>query len=343
MRATLALEGDIMQQEIHFATFNVCNLALPGVRFYDNMEPYTPEQYEAKVNWIAQRLDMLDADVIGLQEIFSQAALKDVLARTQKYRQALQLGLDPDAQANRLTPSVALVSRLPIVSNAVVYTDLPRKLSVALPDVAGAVDRFTRPILYASIRLSDALTVGVFVVHLKSKCPDYQPSEDGRHPSQFGVAALRSLIRRGTDALGLRYLIADRLRTQPMPIVVMGDFNDVIGSVTTQIVMGTCVRDETAINDQLFDSYRIQSRPLPARNVGYTNIFEGNCETIDHILVSDAFNPASRAAIGEVLDVTYLNDHLSLQQPEASDHGIVRASIRLFPAEGERHSSADTK
>ena len=65
-----------MQQEIRFATFNVCNLAPPGVKLYDNLEPLTPEGYDAKANWIAQQLDQLDADVIGFQEIFSQAALR---------------------------------------------------------------------------------------------------------------------------------------------------------------------------------------------------------------------------------------------------------------------------
>ncbi len=71
-----------MQQEIRFATFNVCNLAPPGVKLYDNLLPTTLEEYEAKLDWTAHQIDLLDADVIGFQEIFSQATLKEVLART---------------------------------------------------------------------------------------------------------------------------------------------------------------------------------------------------------------------------------------------------------------------
>lgn len=67
-----------MQQEIRFATFNVCNLAPPGAKLYDNLQPLTEQEYEAKAEWTAQQLDQLDADVIGFQEIFSQAALRDV-------------------------------------------------------------------------------------------------------------------------------------------------------------------------------------------------------------------------------------------------------------------------
>jgi endonuclease/exonuclease/phosphatase family metal-dependent hydrolase len=59
-------------------------------------------------------------------------------------------------------------------------------------------------------------------------------------------------------------------------------------------------------------------------------VHEGRYTTIDHILVSEEFNAALPNAIGEVVDVIYLNDHLDLALPEASDHGQVLARIRLF-------------
>ena len=105
-----------MQQEIRFATFNVLNLALPGLRFYDGIEPYTQELYDAKVAWLAQKFDQLDADVIGLQEVFSQDAVRDVLARTSRYRDAQHIGFEPEA--GKLTPSVALITRLPLAGAA---------------------------------------------------------------------------------------------------------------------------------------------------------------------------------------------------------------------------------
>lgn len=323
--------GHIMQQEFRFATFNVCNLALPGVRFYDNLEPYTPAEYDTKISWIARQLDILDADVIGFQEIFSQAALKDVLAKTQKYRHAHHAGFDPDPQAERYTPSVALISRLPITGSIASHVELPRKLSVPMPGPIKAVTRFTRPVLHVRILLSNALTVNFFVVHLKSKLPDPVYAGNGAVGAPTDMAALRSLIRRGAEALGLRYLVVDCLQNDRAPLLVMGDFNDVASSVTTQIVLG--VRGaENGLDDRLFDSNRIQSHRDPSHDAGYTHVHEGNYETIDHILVSEAFHPASRSAIGEVLAVSYLNDHIALNLPEASDHGIVLARIRIFDA-----------
>ncbi len=319
-----------MQQEIRFATFNVRNLALPGALYYDNLAPWTEQEYEAKTSWIAQQMDRLDADIIGFQEIFSQQALQDVLAKTKTYRQAHHAGFDPVARDGQLTPSVALVSRHPLHGEVKAYSELPRNLSVTLPGSGETSTRFTRPVLHAQVALSDELVINVFVVHLKSQRPDFLDGEQQDDPYQFGLGTLRSLIRRGTEALGLRYLLADFVQHSRVPLVTMGDFNDVVSAVTSRIVMGDGRYGKSAFDDRLFDSYRIQSRHDPLRNVGYSYIHEGQYQTIDHILVSEEFNPASRFAIGEVLDVAYLNDHIVLQQPEASDHGQVLLRVRLY-------------
>ncbi|MES2932214.1 MAG: endonuclease/exonuclease/phosphatase family protein [Pseudomonadota bacterium] len=320
-----------MQQEIRFASFNVRNLALPGMAMYDNLPPYTSEQYEAKTSWIAQQIDKLDADVIGFQEIFSQAALKDVLAKSQRYRHAHHAGFDPDPLAKKLTPSVALVSRLPLAGEAIAYLDFPRNLSIPLPD-GSAFNRFTRPVLHVQIQLDTELIVNVFVVHLKSKRPDFDQQTDEDNPYHIGLATLRSSIRRNSEALGLHYLLTGFVEHNRVPLVVMGDFNDLVSAVSTQIIMGT-QHGKSGFDTRLFDSYRIQSRRDPLRNVGYSVIHDGSYETIDHILVSEEFNPVSRFGLGEVLDVTYLNDHLNLWCDEASDHGAVMARIKLFGAE----------
>ena len=141
-----------MQQEIRFATFNVYNLAPPGQKLYDNLLPSTPEEYEAKLNWTARQIDLLDADVIGFQEIFSQASLREALARTDKYRDAVHVGFDPDPAAERLTPSVALVSRLPLAGPAATYTSFPA--GVALPEGSRDAERFSRAVLHAPVLLS---------------------------------------------------------------------------------------------------------------------------------------------------------------------------------------------
>jgi predicted extracellular nuclease len=313
-----------MQQEIRFATFNVFNLAPPGAKLYDNLPPLTQEEYEAKVDWTARQIDLLDADVIGFQEIFSQAALKDALARTRNYRDALHVGVDPDPTAERLTPSVALVSRLPLAEPGVAHALFPS--GVAMPAGSRDQDRFARAVVHAPVVVSPDCTVDVVVVHLKSKRPDYRNGDTGEDPQLYALACLRSLIRRGTEAVALRVLLSNLAKTRQRPRVVLGDFNDVADAVTTGIVLGA----GAPLGDRLFDAYQLQQRQDHLRHVGFSSLHDGHYTTIDHILVSEEFNPALPNAIGEVVDVVYLNDHLVLELPHASDHGQVLARIRLF-------------
>ena len=317
-----------MQQELRFATFNVCNLALPGVRYYDDQEPYSAAEYDAKIAWIARQLDRLDADVIGFQDIFSHPALLDVLARTGKYQHAHHVCFASDGLA-RPTPHVALVSRFPIAPGATFHLALPRNLSVELPGIGDRQTGFTRPVLQARVVFSEQCAIECFVCHLKSRRPDYRNGAAEGDSDHLGIATLRSLIRRGADALGLRLLLTDCMNATPAPLLVMGDFNDIAAAVSTQLVVRAGQTGDNGSGPRLFDSYRIQARRDPVRDVGYTHVHEGNYETVDHVLVSREFNPESGLAIGEVSEVIYLNDHIGLQQPGASDHGMVLVRITL--------------
>jgi endonuclease/exonuclease/phosphatase family metal-dependent hydrolase len=324
-----------MQQELRFATFNVCNLALPGMKYYEDQIPYSVDDYHAKTAWLAQQLDRLDADIIALQEVFSQTAVRDVLARTEKYRTAYHAGFDPATDIDYLTPNVALISRWPLKGEAREFKSLPDDLAIALPGVDNAVTHFTRPILHAQVQIHADLLINVFACHLKSKLPDYRHAAHGdaaaQRGDQTGLAMLRSLIRRGTDALGLRTLLSDLSQTEHLPTLVMGDFNDVANATSTQMVMGLGQYPINGHDHRLFDCARIQSQRSAQGEAGYTHMHDGDYEIIDHILVSEAFNAVSPHAIGEVIDVRYLNDHMLFRQPHMSDHGAVVARIRLCP------------
>ncbi|TFW17667.1 endonuclease/exonuclease/phosphatase family protein [Duganella callida] len=322
-----------MQQEIRFATFNVCNLSQPGAKLYDNLAPLTEEQYKAKVAWTAHQLDELDADIIGLQEIFSLSALRDAMSQSKRYRDAILAGFepppDPVTGAARLTPELALISRLPLAAPAQAYIMFPQ--GVALPEGSRDADRFARAPLHAQVVLADERIIDVIVVHLKSKRPDYRNGDTGDDPMLHAQANLRSLIRRGTEAVALRALLSAMDKEQRRPRVVLGDFNDTVDAVTTNIVMGagaSCPPGEE-FRGQFFDARQIQSG-RQFRDGGYTIAHDGHYATIDHVLVSEEFHPSSPHAQGEVVSVAYLNDHLAQEKPEASDHGQVLVRLRMF-------------
>ena len=312
-----------MQEEIRFATFNAFNLAPPGAHLYEGLAPCTQQQYEAKIAWTAHQVDALDADVIGFQEIFSQQSLSEALART-RYRDAVHVGFDPDPRLEKLTPSVALVSRLPLAGDVRAEPLFPS--GVALPEGHNDAGRFARPVLHAAVRAPNGLVIDVVVVHLKSQRPDYRIGDTFDDPQSYAVGCLRSLMRRGTEAVALRVMLSELRRETGRPGVVLGDFNDTADAVTTSIVMGVGARPM----DRLYDAYAIRCKDHSMRDVGFSNVHEGRCNTIDHVLVSPEFNPALPGAVGEVLDVAYLNDHLTLAVEGASDHGQVVARLRLF-------------
>jgi endonuclease/exonuclease/phosphatase family metal-dependent hydrolase len=315
-----------MQQEIRFATFNVCNLALPGMRFYDGIAPYTPEEYDTRVNWLAQQLDRLDADVIGLQEVFSQDALREVLARTQRYRDAWHAWTEPALLEGKLTPGVALISRIKASAPGTIHHALPRGLSFSLPGKDGSVTSFTRPVLHARLQLGPERLLHLFVLHLKSQRPDLVDGDEENDAGAAGMAMLRSLLRRGIDAVGVRCLVEDALAEAAAPVMVMGDFNDDADAVTTRIAMFQPADEPWR---GLRHCSRLGARPDPLRNPGYSYVHGGRHDTIDHVLVSEEFDPASENAIAETIEVAYLNDHLSIPTPGASDHGAVLVRVRF--------------
>jgi endonuclease/exonuclease/phosphatase family metal-dependent hydrolase len=181
------------------------------------------------------------------------------------------------------------------------------------------------------VLLPGGVAIDVLVVHLKSRRPDYRNGDGSGDPLQYALANLRSLVWRGTEAVALRVLLSKLMREHGRPCVVMGDFNDTADAVTTTIVLGAGAASDPgeAPTDRLFDCAQIQQRQDLLRHLSYTTLHEGRYNTIDHILVSEHFHPASPRAIAEVLGVIYLNDHLADTRPEASDHGQVIARLRL--------------
>ena len=63
------------------ATFNLYNLQLPGEAMNPRQRPWTPEEYSRKVRWAGDRLRELQADVVGLQELWHADAMREVLER----------------------------------------------------------------------------------------------------------------------------------------------------------------------------------------------------------------------------------------------------------------------
>ena len=82
-------------QDVTIASFNVKNLIGADQEYY-KFQTYTPEEYAWKADWMADQLLALDADVVGFQEIFEEAALQAVIDETTVRADVLNDAAQPD-------------------------------------------------------------------------------------------------------------------------------------------------------------------------------------------------------------------------------------------------------
>jgi endonuclease/exonuclease/phosphatase family metal-dependent hydrolase len=321
-------------QTLQVATGNLLNLAAPGHRFYDNAEPYDAAEYERKVIWLGAQIARLGADVLGVQEVWDESALREAVSRSGLHYSAV---LAPGAEAGATgTPRVGLVTRLALDSIQS-FADFANHDVVQVPEL-GEYKRFERPVLLARLRSSRGQPLQVLVVHLKSKRPKILQDSNGHaledvdDPLVVARATLRSLLMRGAEAAALRGIVISLLKSTKEPLLLLGDMNDVPQSVTSQLIAATqaVAYDRGARDVALWHAWDVATEPALRRHMAYSHVFQGWPELLDQIWVSEEFVATSRFALGDVRRVDVFNDHLHESRERwRSDHGFVRALLRL--------------
>ncbi|WP_439115252.1 endonuclease/exonuclease/phosphatase family protein [Hydrogenophaga sp.] len=321
------------------ATANVLNLAQPGRHFYDGQDPYSQAEFERKVNWLGERIKVLNADVLAVQEVWDEVALRAAIARSGLQYSAVSVpGTEngPGQHGAQGTPQVGIVTRLKVESIESL-ADFPDAAVVDVPGI-GSQTKFERPPLLATLRMKHGQPVAFITAHLKSKRPKFlqdangQPLEDPADPAVQAVASLRSLIMRASEALALRLKVVELLHRTRLPLVLMGDLNDSPHSVTTQLIAATSQTafDKGARDHALYSAWDVQGEAALRRDVAYSHIHQGYPEVLDQVLVSEEFVATSRASLGDVRRVEVFNDHLFEGRDRSrSDHGFVRALLRV--------------
>lgn len=333
------------------ANFNVENLILPDIRYYDRMI-FTQEEYDAKAHWIASVINRVKPDIIGVQELWTTEALEDAVSRSHHFADGAHIaapGASVDENVKgRLAqrPRLGLVSKHPI-SDAQVFASFPQSLKLQVPlrvaggirEVPVAIDQFQRPVLRARVHVN-GLDILVFVAHLKSKGPIIATAEDGDDPFTYAIGLARATIMRAAEAAALRHLILGSLEKSRTPVIVLADLNDTPEAASTQIVCGASPHDKSDWDEKkslwdtvLYPTFRIAAERSSSI---HTHIYNGDRDILDHILVSEEFYSRNRHRIGTVIRHGVVNEHLhdndAAPKPRgSSDHGIPWAEIALMP------------
>ena len=330
-------------KQFYIATANLLNFANPNRIYYENAPAYDNKAYEHKRRGLTDLLAKAHADIIAVQEVWDSNALEAL---------AVALGFKPEqvviplasndtaspytqGRAAQHTPAVGIISRFEQLETTLLEEIAPKAV-IDIPDI-GPHQHFNRPPLILRV---DAYgqPITIITAHLKSKRAFFLRDENGNlledmdDPNIRIRAKLRSLCMRAAEAASIRMSIMERLHHTREPLILLGDMNDVTGSVTTQLMTetGEVNYDKSMRDVALFDAARIQARYGWMKDVAYTHIHQGMPEVIDQLFVSEEFLPDSKFSLGQVERVDYFNDHLKWDYSDrVTDHGIIRAKIKL--------------
>lgn len=240
----------------------------------------TTTAVQAKLSAIAAVLIALDPDVVCLQEV-ENAELLDRLAdgplaeRGYAHRVLID-GNDPRGI------DVGVLSRQPIVSVRTHRDD-----RFPLPS-SGELTSFSRDVLEVELDLGPG-TLILFVVHLRSQ-----------------IGGDEADARRLAESEQIRRLVEERVGHDPKPLLVAGDFNDVIGSPTLDVLLSP---------DLLVD---LGTHIRPADR--WTYRYEGELEQLDHLLGTSSFDEAAAVESVEIVHGPVID--------AASDHAPVMLRLR---------------
>ena len=335
--------GADTHKQFYIATANLLNFANPNRTYYENTPPYDKKAYDKKVRGITELLIKAHADIIAVQEVWDSQALEEV---------AIALGFKPEhvviplasndpnsphtqGRGAQKTPAVGIITRFEQLESSLLE-EIADKAVIDIPDI-GLYRRFNRPPLVLRVN-AFGQPMTIITAHLKSKRAFFLRDEAGNlledmnDPNIRVRAKLRSLCMRAAEAASIRMSIIERLHHTREPLILLGDMNDVTGSVTTQLMTetGEVNYDKSMRDVALFDAARVQARYGWMRDVAYTHIYQGMPEVIDQLFVSEEFLSDSKFSRGRVERVDYFNDHLKWDYTDrVTDHGIIRAKIQL--------------
>ena len=256
-------------QTVKIATYNVENLFDLQRSGYEYQEyiPYSyskwnKKNYNIKLKNIAKVIIDIDADIIGLQEIESLQALKDL--RYTLKREGLYYQYYKIANYKHTTIKVAILSKIPFV-----YTH----------EIAVKSSYRYRNILEAKFKINNQ-ELFILVNHWKSKAG----------PESMRVVSAKKVLKR-SEELGL-----------DKNIIVLGDFNshyeehilfkrkrkhnDTDGITGINHVLGTIEHTDIAAKTKIDQGELYNLWYDTSENNRYSYIYRGKKEALDNILIS---------------------------------------------------------
>jgi endonuclease/exonuclease/phosphatase family metal-dependent hydrolase len=279
------------------ATYNVKNL-------FDAASDAERPLWDRKLERLADTLRACNADVVGLQEVGSLDAARELAARLRDLGYGEPVFATADARGIRC----ALLARFPVAfAHVLKSAALPFPTFAAFdPPPFGTRIPLRRGVVHAGIEVPAMGLVHVLVAHLKSPRPLGMKDTGGQEVTGDGAHEraqdfVRTVVWRLAESLFVREQVDAILAGDPTArVALVGDLNDVPQSATLCVLRGQS--DDAGA---LFDC---TERIEPACR--FSIVHEARPSQVDHIL-------ATAALYGRLRGARFLNATLR-------DHGPVR-------------------
>jgi endonuclease/exonuclease/phosphatase family metal-dependent hydrolase len=317
-------------------TFNLFQFAAPPYAYYTRKGRFQPKAWQEKVAWISTQIEAMRCDIIGFQELFSQAVLQKILKELGfHYFVCVDTPkVSPHDAKRYVTTTVALASKYPIskVETIALSTTMAQAYQLEEPL------SFSRLPIKATITLPKGEELLLYVCHLKSNRRNaYEPIFQETHTLEekrmaterlFREASAKALRQRVVEAASLFAHIQQNLHT---PTILLGDLNDkefslTIEALTNPLFHHTQATDESPI---LYDAHYLYTPQKPRLPTSY---FLNRGIVLDYIFLSKAFLPHTSETKGEVTHFQLHNQHLQRDKNGSlltSDHAQVVCELTL--------------
>ncbi|MEW1913884.1 endonuclease/exonuclease/phosphatase family protein [Kitasatospora sp. NPDC085895] len=321
---------------ITIGTWNVENFCRPlpagSPPDPDRCAAKDPATYEAKVEALAGVVSEIAPDLLGVQEVGSQEAVDDLVAKLPGTWHTA-VSTHPDRRGIR----VGVISRWPLL-DVRQCADFPERLAaVQVEDEGSPIREMGRGGLAVRVEPAPGQSLDVAVCHLKSKLLTFPGNRHSTHDEGLRARyAAYALFRRGAEAVTVRALADDLLQGDGTHrnVIVLGDLNDEWKAATTQILYGppgSQIGTGGFDHPDQGDAARLWNlAPRILEQGGYSRVFEGQHELIDHILISHALLGALRTvSTGNEKLPSVTEARPAAPHDRPSDHSPVVATFEL--------------
>lgn len=311
----------IIDKTLTFATANLFNFMEPPGAFYDFENIYESKEWNDKCLWTKKKILALNADIIGLQEVFSFDSLQ-CLFNEMGYQYTACID-QPNVEQDYIhsQPVVAIASKYPIVRLEAVTP-----IECIQNHYQTTIPKFSRNPLFAIIDVPQIGEIAVYVCHLKSQRPTESNNPDFTNPI---VGKWISSLQRGWESLMLRLFMEHQYESHPVPTVLMGDMNQPMTSDITGLLTEELNGDTEQLTLQ--DSWHLYCGGNLSIERPPTHYHFSKGNILDYILLSQEFHLHSQYSLADVIKYETLDKHLTnpsfQQDKQASDHAFVAVTV----------------